>query len=531
MLERLTKYFRHCHFIFLLTLCIGFIATEAMANKDGEKTPVEAMSDDVVNKLYLDNIYPKYPKITPPSGVSMALAKRGEYLAKIGDCLACHTNTADIKKGEAYAGGLAIATPFGTFYSPNLTPDKETGIGSWTEDDFIHALHDGKRKGGANLFPVFPYLYFSKTSTNDVRALYAYFRSIPAVKRKNDSQGFPFNMPGARSSLLGWNMLFFWPNKGVYQYDSAHSKEWNRGAYIVNSLGHCSMCHTELNVFGAPKQEYFLTGAFVDGYWAPNISSAGLRSANHFEVSDVFKENKLINNAGIVAGPMADVNHNSLRHLTNSDMIAVADYLKTVTSRQRLKPPVIKGEESMLKRGKQVYVNVCTVCHQNGKMGAPFIGNGNGWFDRIQTQGLQALYRHAIHGYNSMPYRGACVTCTDKDVKAAVDYMLAHSLSRSQWHDLKYGKSSRITASGEDVYNENCAICHNDGHQGAPKLGDKSVWKPIIEKNLDIVFGNVINGPNHVKKGGCKHCTSSEVISAIKYMVGKGKSEGNYTLW
>lgn len=531
MLKRASQNSKKAHLVFALALLASFAVKNAFADQHGMHASAKKMKADIVNQLYLNNIYPKYPKITPPPGVSMALAKRGEYLAKIGDCLACHTDMKNGKSGEAFAGGLSIATPFGTFYSPNITPDKETGIGSWTEDDFLHALHDGKRKGGANLFPVFPYLYFSKTSKNDVRALYAYFRSIPAVKRKNDSQGFPFNMPGARASLIGWNMLFFWPNQGEYKYDPSHSKEWNRGAYIVNSLGHCSMCHTPLNTFGAPKNEYFLTGAFVDGYWAPNITGLGLRSASHFQVQDVFKDNTMINQAGVIAGPMADVNHNSLRYLTASDTMAIATYLKTVTSRQPLKPPVVSGPASTLKRGKQVYVNVCTICHQNGKMGAPLIGNGNGWFDRIQTQGMQAMYRHAINGYNSMPYRGACVTCTDKDVKAAVDYMLVHSLSRSQWYDLRHGKMSKKIPSGEEVYSENCALCHNSGHQGAPKLGDKSAWKPIIEQNLDQVFAHVVNSKMHPKNGGCKHCSTSEVISAIKYMVEKGKSEGNYTLW
>lgn len=527
MLYRITKCIKDYRLILQLALCVistgTFASNNATVNTDGKK----AIS--TVDMLYLDNLYPKFPKLTPPTGVTMELAKRGEYLAKIGDCIACHSYT--VGGGKPFAGGLPIATPFGTFYSPNLTPDKETGIGTWSEEDFYHALHDGKRKGGANLFPVFPYLYFSKVSKSDVRALYAFFRSLPAVKRKNDEQGFPFNMPGARTSLVGWNMLFFWPNKSTFKYDSSHSKQWNRGSYIVNGLGHCSMCHTPLNVFGGPKTEYFLTGAFIDGYWAPNISSVGLRSASHFEVADVFKENKLINNAGIVAGPMADVNHNSLRYLTDDDRLAIADYLKSVISRQRLKPPRMSGHESTLKRGKQVYINVCTVCHQNNKMGAPFIGNGNGWYERVKVQGLQAVYRHAINGFNSMPYRGACTTCTNQDVKAAVDYMLEHSLSRSQWYDLKHGNASKVIATGEDVYNENCGVCHNNGDLGAPKLGDKSVWKPLIAQNLDVMFENVVNGPVHAKNGGCKLCKTSEVISAIKYMVSKGKTEGNYTLW
>ena len=203
----------------------------------------------------IEGLYPEYPKLADVPGDKGKLIKRGEYLAKIGDCIACHSNTSE--GGKAFAGKLAIATPFGTFYSPNITPDKETGIGNWTEQDLINALHKGKSPDGSNYFPVFPYPYFAKLSKDDVRAIYAYLMSLPPVKSKNKTLPFPFNLPGARFSLYGWNILFFYPDNQEYQYDPHQSKEWNRGAYIVNGLGHCSMCHTPLNVFGSPKKPDF----------------------------------------------------------------------------------------------------------------------------------------------------------------------------------------------------------------------------------------------------------------------------------
>ncbi|CEK09234.1 c-type cytochrome [Legionella hackeliae] len=486
---------------------------------DSSNRPVEPL---------IDGYYPAYPPTKPVSGFHPEVVARGEYLAKMGDCIACHT---DVKAGTpAFAGGLPINTPFGTFYSPNITPDKETGIGNWTEEDFIRALKEGRDPHGRNYFPVFPYIYFSKMTDDDARALYAYFMSIPPVNQKNKSLPFPFNVPGSRFALWGWNLLFFFPDDNAVVYEADKSPLWNRGKYIVDSLGHCSMCHTPLNIFGAPKGRFYLTGTFIDGYWAPNITKYGLRSVSRYEVADVFAHGQLINRAGPVAGPMAEVNHNSLSYLTDEDRLAIATYLKTVTSDEPLGVPASESQPT-IKRGKQVYVNACIICHQRGEMGAPLIGNGAGWYERLKARGLTGLYRHAINGFNSMPVRGACVTCSDNDVISAVDYILNASLSRSQWQDLETGGASKYPANGKDIYNENCAMCHNDGKQGAPKLGDKAVWAPIIEKNIDVLVENTMTGAYHPKNGGCKECTTGEILEAIKYMVSQSKSEGNYSLW
>jgi cytochrome c5 len=476
----------------------------------------------------IDGYYPAYPPTAPAEGAQQELIKRGEYLAKMGDCISCHTN---VKAGTpAYAGGLPIETPFGTFYSPNVTPDKETGIGKWTEQDFIRALKDGRDPHGRNYFPVFPYYYFSKTTEEDIKALYAYFMSLPPVRQENKALPFPFNVPGARVSLWGWNLLFFFPEERDFHEDKTKSAAWNRGKYIVDSLGHCSMCHTPLNPFGAPKNNYYLTGTFVDGFWAPNITKYGLESATAEQVTDVFKKNELINNAGPVAGPMAEVNHNSMMYMTDEDQLAVATYVKTVETKDPLGLPPSNAAPS-LARGKLVYNTACVVCHQDGQMSAPLIGDPQNWYNRLKTSGLTGLYRRAIHGYNSMPVKGACVTCSDNDIISAVDYLLNESLTRAELVDLKSGGAAKFLANGEEVYNDNCAVCHNEGKSGAPKIGDKEVWKPLLAKNMDVLIENTVNGKNHPKNGGCKQCTGNEVIEAIKYMVSKSKTEGNYSLW
>lgn len=475
----------------------------------------------------IDGYYPAYPATAPAEGDKQALIKRGEYLAKMGDCISCHTN---VKAGTpAYAGGLPLETPFGTFYSPNITPDKETGIGNWTEEDFIRALKEGRDPQGRNYFPVFPYYYFSKITKDDARALYAYFMSLPAVRQENRSLPFPFNVPGSRLSLWGWNLLFFFPEDHEVAYDKNQSPEWNKGRYIVDGLGHCSMCHTPLNPFGAPRNKFYLTGTFIDGYWAPNITKYGLESATHEQVADVFKKNQLINEAGPVAGPMAEVNHNSMVYLTDADRMAVATYLKTVDTKDPQSLPPSKDAPS-LARGKQVYYTACVMCHQDGEMGAPRIGDGENWYTRLQTSGLDGLHKRAIRGYNSMPVKGACVTCSENDVISAVNFILNESLTRGELADLKKGKVEK-PASGEDIYNRNCAVCHNEGKNGAPKLGDKEAWKPLIDKNIDVLIENVVGGTKHPANGGCKQCTDGEIIEAIKYMVSKSKTEGNFSLW
>lgn len=196
------------------------------------------------------------------------------------------------------------------------------------------------------------------------------------------------------------------------------------------------MCHTPLNVFGAPKNEHYLTGGFIDGYWAPNITKYGLASATHQEVADVFKLNELINHRGPVVGPMSEVVHNSMRHATEADQMAVATYLKTVVSEEWLGLPPSEAPPS-LSRGKQVYFSACVVCHQEGVMTAPLIGNAANWYDRIKMSGLAGLYHNAIDGYNSMPVKGACVTCSDNDIISAVNYILDKSLTRAQKLNLK----------------------------------------------------------------------------------------------
>jgi cytochrome c5 len=384
------------------------------------------------------HLYPEYPVLEKTAEENVELIQKGEYLAKAGDCLACHTDTQN--GGKPFAGGLAINTPFGTFYTPNITFDEKTGIAGWSEKDFADAMREGVNPTGGFYFPVFPYIYFSKVTDEDIHALYEYIKHVPKVERKNTPLPFPFNVPGARYSLVGWNVLFFYPDKTPFQYDVTQSEEWNRGAYLVQGLGHCSMCHTPLNPLGAPKNEYYLTGGFIDGFWAPNITRLGLESAQLQEIADVFAKDELINNAGPVEGPMAEVNHDSLKYLTNADHLAIATYLKTVVSTEPFAVPAKEKKQTSDQRGEQVYRAACIHCHLKGEVGAPMIGASHNWNLRIKDRGINTLYLHAIDGFNSMPPKGACVTCSKQDVVDAVNYLLDESLTRTQWYNLKHNK-------------------------------------------------------------------------------------------
>lgn len=474
------------------------------------------------------SLYPTYP--TPDyTTADPKLIKRGEYLVKIGDCISCHTDAT--KGGKPFSGGLAMNTPFGVFYTPNITSDKKTGIGEWTDKQFIRAMHEGKRADGKNLFPVFPYLYFNKVTEDDLLAIKAYLFSIPKVSAKNKGNELPFPL-NVRFFQLGWKLMFFQFYKGPIKYDASQTAQWNRGRYITEGLGHCAMCHTPMNPLGAPKRSHHLTGGFVDGFWAPNITKLGLGGASVSEVVDVFKKEKLLHDAGKVQGPMAEVDHNSLNYLTNKDLTAIAVYLESIESKETNWAEKLAGEKDSVV-GKKIYYAKCAECHNENPMGAPVIGDAANWKDRYK-QGITKLYQHTIKGYNQMPYMGNCPTCSKAEIRSAVNYLLAHSLSADQMRLVFIEPPRKLTsADGKRIYRKNCASCHAQGKNGAPKVGDKLAWAPLIAKNMDVLFDRTIKGvgdKRHIK-GGCETCSNAEVIAAIKYMVEKSKTKGDYSLW
>lgn len=389
-------------------------------------------SDDFYERNNLSADYPALSMMTEDT----ERVKQGEYLAKIGNCITCHTDKAS--GNNVFAGGLMINTPFGHIPSTNITPDKETGIGNWSEKDFVRAMQKGISPTGKNYYPAFPYLYFSNLTASDLKSLYLYFKSIPAIHKENQSASFPLNVWGFRKLVKIWN--FFGFRAKPQRLPASKSQELQIGAYIVNGLAHCGMCHTNINSFGVPKPENFLSGAFAGGFWAPSINQLGLENIDKSELTKVFKDGLLMNNAGPLAGPMADVTHNSLQFLTQRDASAIATYLKRVKSKPVLSisPELSKRAPPTLKRGKDVYFQVCLVCHQTGRVSAPRVGASGSWYNRIKNEGIETLYQRTIDGFNNMPRLGACVNCTNNDIISAVNYMLKESLTPSQWRYVQY---------------------------------------------------------------------------------------------
>ena len=382
---------------------------------------IGALAADSLTAARHGGKYPAYPVADLGKGhAAPDMIKRGEYLVQMADCIACHTDGAG---GAAFSGGLKIETPFGALYTPNITSDKETGIGAWSDDDFVRAVRDGVSPGGSYFFPVFPYDHFNKMSRDEVLAIKAYLFAIPAVARQNkdDEMRWPFSW---RFLQLGWRLLYFESSADGYEADSKQTTAWNRGAFIVEGPGHCSLCHTKLNFLGHPVAPYYLAGAFVDDYYAPNITAQGLRNLPDPKIAEVFRKDELLRGGG-VKGPMADVVHDSLQRLTAADQLAVATYLKTVKSEDPPQEPISTAGLPP-DAGEKLYKSTCIACHGSGAAGAPRVGDKEAWAI-LADQGRTALYEVAIHGSGMMPHKGMCPSCSEARIKAAVDYMLAQS--------------------------------------------------------------------------------------------------------
>jgi len=378
--------------------------------------PRELPADTIASNISLH--YPEFPSAHIEAGADKEQIARGEYLVKLGDCMGCHTNTGN---GAApFAGGLRFDTPFGALFAPNITADKDTGIGNWSEDDFVTAMREGISPDGSYYYPVFPYNYYNRMSREDVVAIKAYLDRIPAEKHINKppQMAWPFNY---RWLQFGWRLLYFDFDKGQYSPDPKKSERWNRGAFIVEGPGHCALCHTELNMLGVPKKEYYLAGTFIEDYYAPSINAQGLRHLSPGVIADIFMHD-VKPTGGKLQGSMSAVEHDSLRYLRHADMLAIADYLKSIKSAS----PPVEGLQTPLNKeaGRKLYESNCSVCHDTGVVGAPETSK-----QRVRRilldQGVDHLYQIAIEGDGpTMPPKGGCDICSDARVEAAVDYMI-----------------------------------------------------------------------------------------------------------
>ena len=286
---------------------------------------------------------------------------RGAYLARAGNCIACHT----MRGGAPYAGGRAIETPFGTVFGSNITPDVKTGIGGWTASHFWRALHNGRSKDGRFLVPAFPYTNFTLVTREDSDALFAYLRTLPAVEQPNRVHAlrFPYD---TQAALAVWRALFFTP--GVYEADRAQSTEWNRGSYLVRGLGHCSACHGGRNVFGATSGSLAMSGGVspIDKWYAPSLAAsaeAGVADWETQHIVDLLKTG--VSARGSALGPMAEVVFRSTQHLDDADLHAMAVFLKSLpqSAPREVLAFTRAPRPDTLERGGAVYREYCEGCH------------------------------------------------------------------------------------------------------------------------------------------------------------------------
>jgi len=258
--------------------------------------------------------------------------ERGRYLLYAGGCISCHTDVATLKaKGPILGGGRAIKTPFGVFYGPNISPHQVHGIGRWREADFIRALREGRSPKGRHYFPSFPYTSFTRISTRDLKALFAYIMTLEPVARPSrpHAVAFPFNL----RMLAGfWKWLYFRPTR--YRPDPARTKRWNRGAYLVRALVHCSECHTPRGPLGGVRRGAYLSGVGKGGPIGsvPNITSDPKAGIGKWSLADIFDVLKLglLPDGDFIGAEMADVVEHGTSHLTDADLNAIAIYLKSV---------------------------------------------------------------------------------------------------------------------------------------------------------------------------------------------------------
>lgn len=386
-----------------------------------------------------------------PASFDKELVARGERLAGYGNCHVCHTRTG----GRPYAGGLPLPTPFGVIHTTNITPDVATGIGAWSEQAFIRAMREGVDRSGRHLYPAFPYDYFARVTEADLKAIYAFLMTRPPVSQPvpENTLSFPFNI---RPLMAGWKLLFL--DKGEFKNDPAKDKEWNRGGYLVEGLGHCGACHTPRNAFGAaPKtgaEAY--GGAIVEGWYAPPLNAGAPNPVPWTQKSLV---NYLIDgwdqHHGIAAGPMTPV-VNDLSEQNEDDVFAMATYLmslrgaprpaaaqeaataEAVAQANKLEwghpeaPPI--PNDPVMQRGARVFETQCANCHKQGGKPVPLalttIANAAdaGSLIAVTLHGIQPP-RGALD--RSMPARA--IQISDEEMVALATFVRARFTKKPAW--------------------------------------------------------------------------------------------------
>ncbi|HEX2603968.1 MAG TPA: cytochrome c [Oxalicibacterium sp.] len=371
------------------------------------------------------------PSVAPSDPAAQIV--QGAYLVRVGNCAGCHT----ARGGASYAGGRAVPTPFGDIYASNLTPDRVSGIGDWSNEDFWRAMHDGRGKDARLLYPAFPYTNYTKLTRADSDAIFAYLKTLPPVQQVNRAPElrFPYDQ---RALLYVWRALYFRP--GQYVANESKPAAWNRGAYLTQGLGHCSACHAPRDGFGGNKLREELGGGMIPmlNWYAPPLNgnhTAGLGDWTEADLAAFLKTG--ISSTRAASGPMAEVVHNSLQYLQDDDIQAIATYVRSLPQQvpaPQAAPDRIGKEEkrAILELGQSLYEDRCASCHQANGEGVssiyPRLAGNHAVTSAIATNPIRVVLNGGFPpstAGNPRPYGMPpfAPTMSDEQVAAVISYI------------------------------------------------------------------------------------------------------------
>ncbi len=373
--------------------------------------------------------HPTIPPLAANPSFPPEQVAAGAELAAIGDCAVCHTAT----NGPRLAGGRAVPTPFGAVYATNITPDPDTGIGKWPEPAFRRAMRDGIARDGSHLYPVLPYPHFTRATDTDIAALYAYLMTRTPIRATAPANrlAFPFDQ---RWTLAAWNLLFLKP--GQFQPDPAHDAAWNRGAYLVEAVGHCGACHTPRNPLGAEESQK-LAGGQAEGWWAPPLQAASPAPLpwTEAQLADYLRTG-FASEHGAAAGPMTEVTE-QLAAVPAPDIAAIATYIASFMPHPDAITTAARFQEDPA--GKALFAGACAACHADD---APMTRNGApslGFSTAVNAPTAQPVIQAILHGIpwregKPTPYMPAFAPAlTDTQIAQLAAYLRARYTGKPAW--------------------------------------------------------------------------------------------------
>jgi len=448
-------------------------------------------------------------------GADASLIAHGKYLATAGDCAACHTASG----GPDFAGGHMMDTPFGQLSTPNITPDKDTGIGNYTDDQFYRVFHEGINAKGERLYPVMPFPWYTKVTRDDVLAIKAYLFSLKPVHapRKPSTLEFPFNV---RTALIGWDAVFL--KTGTFKPDPKLSPQINRGAYLVQGLEHCGECHNGRNLLGDTEAAQALQGGPIDQWYAPNITSDPKQGIGRYSDEEIFEYLKTGHSKamGVVVGPMAQTMHESLGKLTDDDLHDIVAYLKSTPPRAHTPYVQASAFTGSQPEGAQAYLNYCASCHQpkgEGLAGSvpALVGNG-----AVLAAGPQDVIRVVLGGieaqgtYSPMPAIGARMT--DQEVADAVNYVRQSWGNKAQANAApgEVGALRKVTKSVLALSAQGGGCGHVVDKDLAPVEASASVQKTLHQMTLQTILYSADDLLAQAHKAA-PHAKQADIINSL----------------